>query len=164
MLTNIESLYVIAVLSFFFAFGFMVLKQWSEYEDHRKVHADDDPASKAYRDANRFAVVPYLIIPLIFVAMSVIAGLFAVDYAASVGWLNGSEGIAIWCIIASVVIYAVADYGLVSKVGDAAYFRFIESKVFQTVVELRWEDLTADEQQAVMEGKSIKQIMKERKA
>jgi len=145
MLTNIESLYTIAAVSFVFVFGFMLLKQWSEFEDHRKAHADDDPESKAYKDANKFAVVPYFVIPAVFAVLATIAGMFAVDYAVSAGWLNGSEGIAICCIVVSVVIYAIADYGLVSKVGDAAYFRFIESKVFQTAVSINWEDLTEDE-------------------
>ena len=154
MLANIPELILTAVICVCFTIGYAVLVQYSRYTAHKKAHFNDDDADKVAM-ASKFAFVPYLIIPVIFCGLSVFCGLAAVDYAVSVDWITGAEGAAIWAVAASVAIYIVADFKLVSHVGDAVYFDTIESKFHQAVV----QDLTDDEVKAAVE-----QYMKNRKA
>lgn len=154
MLANIPELILTAVICACFTIGYAVLVQYSRYTAHKKAHFNDDDADKVAM-ASKFAFVPYLIIPVIFCGLSVFCGLAAVDYAVSVDWITGAEGVAIWAVAASVAIYIVADFKLVSHVGDAVYFDTIESKFHQAVV----QDLTDDEVKAAVE-----QYMKNRKA
>ena len=154
MLANIPELILTAVICACFTIGYAVLVQYSRYTAHKKAHFNDDDADKVAM-ASKFAFVPYLIIPVIFCGLSVFCGLAAVDYAVSVDWITGAEGAAIWAVAASVAIYIVADFKLVSHVGDAVYFDTIESKFHQAVV----QDLTDDEVKAAVE-----QYMKNRKA
>lgn len=163
MLANIEPLCIIAAMAFGFVFTIMCCVQWSAYEDHRKKHAADDPESKSFRDANRFSVVPYFMIPLAFCVLAVAIGMFIGDYTVSSGIVRGSEGIAICVVGASIVAYVIMDYGIVSRVGDAAYFRFIESAIVKAVVRIDPEDLTDDERDALLTGRmTLKQILKAR--
>lgn len=147
MLAHIPELLLTALIAVCFTVGYAVLVQYSRYTAHKKAHFDDDDPDKVAM-ASKFAVVPYLIIPLIFCGISVVCSLFAVDYAASSGYVNDAEGIAVWTVAAAVAVYLILDYKLVSHVGDAVYFDTIESKFQQAVA----ADLTDDEvKQAVAE-------------
>jgi hypothetical protein len=129
-----------AVICVCFTIGYALLVQYSRYTAHKKAHFNDDDADKVAM-ASKFAVVPYMIIPVIFCGLSVFCGLAAVDYALSVDWITGAEGAAIWSVAASAAIYILADFNLVRHVGDALYFDTIESKFHQAAV----QDLTDDE-------------------
>ena len=154
MLANIPELILTAVICVCFTIGYAVLVQYSRYTAHKKAHFNDDDTDKVAM-ASKFAFIPYMIIPVIFCGLAVFCGLAAVDYALSVDWITGAEGAAIWAVAASVGIYILADFKLVSHVGDAVYFDIIESKFHQAVV----QDLTDDEVKAAVE-----QYMKNRKA
>ena len=147
MLAHIPDLFLTAMIAMCFTVGYAVLVQYSRYTAHKKAHfSDDDPDKVAM--ASKFAIVPYLIIPLIFCGLSVFCSLFAVDYAVYSGYIIGAEGIDIWTVVAAVAAYLILDFKLVSHVGDAVYFDTIESKFHQAVV----QDLTDDEvKQAVAE-------------
>ena len=140
MLANIPELILTAVICACFTIGYAVLVQYSRYTAHKKAHFGDDDDDKVAM-ASRFAVVPYLIIPVIFCGLSVFCGLAAVDYALSLDWISGAEGAAVYSVAASVIIYILADFKLVRHVGDAVYFDTIESKFHQAAV----PDLTDDE-------------------
>ncbi len=134
-----------AVIAACFTIGYAVLVQYSRYTTHKKAHfTDDDPDKVAM--ASKFAIVPYMIIPLIFCGLSVFCSLFAVDYAVYAGYVSGAEGIAMWTVAAAVAIYILADYNLVRHVGDAVYFDTIESRFHQAVA----ADLTDDEVKAAV--------------
>ena len=153
MLENIPELLMTAVICVCFTIGYAMLVQYSRFAAHKKAHADDDDDKVIM--ASHFAIVPYMIIPIIFCGLSVFCGLAAVDYAMSVDWITGAEGAVIWSVAASIAIYIMADYNLVRHVGDAVYFDTIESKFHQSVA----PDLSDDEvKQAVADW-----LMKTRK-
>lgn len=154
MLAHIPELLMTALIAACFTAGYAVLVQYSRYTAHKKAHFDDDDPDKVAM-ASQFAVVPYLIIPLIFCGISVFCSLFAVDYAASSGYVNDAEGIAVWTVAAAVAVYLILDYKLVSHVGDAVYFDTIESKFHQAVADL----ITDDEVKA-----AVAEYLKNRKA
>lgn len=144
-----------ALIAACFTVGYAVLVQYSRYTAHRKAHFDDDDPDKVAM-ASKFAVVPYLIIPLMFCGISVFCSLFAVDYAASSGYIAGAEGIAVWAVAVAVAVYLILDYKLVSHVGDAVYFDTIESKFHNVAVQ---DLITDDEVKAV-----VAEYLKNRKA
>ena len=155
MFDNIPELLMTAVICVCFTIGYAMLVQYSRFAAHKKAHADDDDDDKVIM-ASHFAIVPYMIIPIIFCGLSVFCGLAAVDYAMSADWITGAEGATIWSVAASTAIYIMADYNLVRHVGDAVYFDTIESKFHQSVA----PDLSDDEvKQAVADW-----LMKNRKA
>lgn len=154
MLAHIPDLLLTAAIAACFTVGYAVLVQYSRYTAHKKLHFnDDDPDTVAM--ASKFAVVPYLIIPLIFCGLSVFCSLFAVDYAFYAGYVTGTEGVAGLTVMVAVIIYLLADFKLVSHVGDAVYFDTIESKFHQAAV----QDLTDDEVKA-----AVAEYLKNRKA
>ena len=155
MLTHIPELFPTALIAACFAVGYAVLVQYSRYTAHRKAHFDDDDPDKVAM-ASKFAVVPYLIIPLIFCGISVFCSLFAVDYAASSGYVTDAEGIAVWTVAVAVAVYLILDFKLVSHVGDAVYFDTIESKFHQGVT----ADLITDDEVKA----AVAEYLKNRKA
>ena len=154
MLAHIPDLFLTALIAVCFTVGYAVLVQYSRYTAHKKAHFNDDDPDKVAM-ASKFAIVPYLIIPFIFCGLSVFCSLFAVDYAVYAGYVTGTEGIAGLTVMVAVIIYILADFKLVSHVGDAVYFDTIESRFHQAAV----QDLTDDEVKAAVE-----QYMKNRKA
>ena len=127
MLSNIDELLIVAAIAVCFTAGYAMLVQYSRYTAHKKAHwKDEDPDKVAM--SSRFAVIPYMIIPLVFVGLSVFCGLTAADYAFAAGWMKSDIGIPIWSAAASLAVYILADYGLVRHVGDAVYFDTIESR------------------------------------
>lgn len=154
MLAHIPDLFLTALIAVCFTVGYAVLVQYSRYTAHKKLHFNDDDPDRVAM-ASKFAVVPYLIIPLIFCSLSVFCSLFAVDYAVYSGYITGAEGIAMWTVAAAVAVYLILDFKLVSHVGDAVYFDTIESKFHQAAV----QDLTDDEVKA-----AVAEYLKNRKA
>lgn len=128
-----------ALIALCFTAGYAVLVQYSRYTAHKKAHFDDDDPDKVAM-ASKFAIVPYLIIPLIFCGISVCCSLFGVDYAANSGYVTDAEGIAVWTVAVAVAVYLILDYKLVSHVGDAVYFDTIESKFQQGIADLITDD------------------------
>ena len=144
-----------ALIAACFTVGYAVLVQYSRYTAHKKAHFDDDDTDKVAM-ASQFAAVPYLIIPLIFCGISVFCSLFAVDYAASSGYVTDAEGIAVWTVAVAVAVYLILDFKLVSHVGDAVYFDTIESKFHQGVT----ADLITDDEVKA----AVAEYLKNRKA
>lgn len=145
-----------ALIAVCFTVGYAVLVQYSRYTAHKKAHFDDDDPDKVAMASN-FAVVPYLIIPLIFCGISVLCSLFAVDYAVCSGYITDTEGIAVWTVAVAVAVYLILDFKLVSHVGDAVYFDTIESRFHQAAVAA--DIITDDEVKA-----AVAEYLKNRKA
>lgn len=144
-----------AVIAACFTVGYAVLVQYSRYTAHKKLHFNDDDPDKVAMASN-FAVVPYLIIPLIFCGISVLCSLFAVDYAVCSGYITDTEGIAVWTVAVAVAVYLILDFKLVSHVGDAVYFDTIESKFHNVVA----QDLITDDEVKA----AVAEYLKNRKA
>lgn len=135
MLSNIDSLYVVLGLSFLVAFACMSLVQYSRFVEHMKAHADDDKESVEYRLAQKFAFVPYLLIPALFVVICTVIGAIVADTAVYMGYIHGAQFTAIVAVAATVVLFALADFYLISKIGDAAYYLTVEKKAFLAVAQ-----------------------------
>lgn len=101
--------------------------QYSRYVMHKKKHVNDEKYDEP------FAIVPYFIVPILFGALSVIGGLWIGDYLAIKGYLIGVEEIIAISTVASVIVYGVLDYYIVSHVGDAVYFQTIEADMVKSV-------------------------------
>ena len=155
MLAHIPELLLTALIAVCFTVGYAVLVQYSRYVAHKKAHFDDDDPDKVAM-ASKFAALPYLIIPLIFCGISVVCSLFAVDYAASSGYVTDGEGIAVWTVAVAVAVYLILDFKLVSHVGDAVYFDTIESRFHQGVT----ADLITDDEVKA----AVAEYLKNRKA
>lgn len=144
-MAHIPDLLPTALIAVCFTVGYAVLVQYSRYTAHKKLHFNDDDDDKVAM-SSKFAIVPYLIIPLIFCGLSVFCSLFAVDYAVYAGYVTGTEGVTGLTVMVAVIIYLLSDYNLVRHVGDAVYFDTIESKFHQGVR----KDLTDDEVKAAV--------------
>lgn len=154
MLTNIENIHIVAVIAAAFVTGLMLCIQWSLFEDHRKAHFDDAD-EHAVKLASSFAVVPYLLIPAVFVALSVVIGIFTADYLASCNYVSGQSGICLVATAVSIAAYAILDHTVVGHLGDAVYFRTIESRIVETVT-VKWDDLTDEEKDAAIKAATRK--------
>lgn len=103
------------------------LTQWSQYVAHQKKHAEDELGTE------KFAVIPYLIIPILGAVVTTLISALIVDIAIGRGYLIGNEEIAAATLILNVALYCLADYYLIGHVGDATYYKTIEAKVADTV-------------------------------
>lgn len=127
MLTNIPELEIIAAIAVVAVLLVMSCVQYSRFVEHKKKHKDDEYGTE------KFAVVPYLVIPVFGAVVSVCLALFVTDYAVMKGWIDTVQWIAVVNAFIAVVIYALADNYLIGHLGQAVYYETIESKVADTV-------------------------------
>ena len=126
-INNVSAMCAVAVI------GWIGLIQYSKYVQHIK--ANIDASETKFKQAKEFAFIPYLIIPVIFGAISVFAGLWVADYTAVRGYFAGAEEIAVIAIVASIIVNCILSKYLVNHIGDAVYFATIENKVAKAVEE-----------------------------
>lgn len=100
--------------------------QYSRYVMHKKKHVNDEKYEEP------FAIVPYFIVPVLFGALSVIGGLWIGDYLTIKEYLAGTEEVLAVTTVASVIVYGILDYYIVSHVGDAVYFETIEADMVKS--------------------------------
>lgn len=134
MFDNIENIQIVIAVAAVFVVAYMALVQYSRYVAHKKKHMNDSDEDIVTM-ANTFAVIPYAVIPFLFAAGAVFAGLVLTDYAVGRMWVDACVGPMIAAPIFTIAVYILMDIGLVKHVGDAVYFDTIESKFRSTVVE-----------------------------
>lgn len=133
MFENIPEIYQVIAMCAVVVIAWIGVIQYSEFTQHIKKNIGAPEAK--LKQAQEFAVIPYLVIPVLFGAVSVIGGLFITDYAIVHGYVAGTEEICACAIIASVVANCILDKGIVSHIGDTVYFRTIENKVVKKAEE-----------------------------
>lgn len=126
MFESIPEIELVIAIAFLVTTGWLACVQWSEFQAHNKKHAGDTDTD------TKFAVVPYFLIPMIGAGIAVFASLFVTDYLIIHGYISGVEEIAFTTSVVSVAIYMILDYLIISHVGDATYYRTIESKVYKS--------------------------------
>lgn len=125
MFANIDNIYVAIACAFVTVFAWLAIVQYSRY---RLDKHEDAPREE---NAPKFAVVPYLLIPLVWGAVAVGVGLYAVNLAAGHYTLS-QEDIIFAGAVASVLVYAVLDLKVVSMTGDAKYFADLEREALKS--------------------------------
>ena len=124
MLENISDVPYVIGIAFLAVLFCIAMTQWSAFVAHRKKHKDDELGSE------KFAVIPYLAIPLLGALITTILAAVGVDVAIGHGYITGdTEEITLITVIADIILWCLADYYLVSHIGDAVYYQTIESKV-----------------------------------
>lgn len=124
MFESIPEIELVIAIAFLVTTGWLACVQWSEFQAHNKKHGGDTDT--------KFAVVPYFLIPMIGAGIAVFASLFVADYLIIHDYIAGVEEIAFTTSVVSVAIYMILDYLVISHVGDATYYRTIESKVYKS--------------------------------
>ena len=127
MFGNIPEIYICVAFASLAVVVWMAITQWSEFVDHQKSTTHDKDA------AEKFAVVPYLLIPLLGCAISVLGALWCGDWLNCHGYVSGAEETCGVTVGVAVVIYCLVDKYLLAELGNSTYFKTIESKVADTV-------------------------------
>lgn len=138
MFANIESaadIYVAAAVAFFAAFLWMVCLEWSRFVEHKKVHAGDE-AGEAKEICDKFAIIPYFVIPLLWVAAATGIALYATDIAVGRALVGSGSEVYAASVAISVVAFIILDYAIARRVGNAAFFETIEKMVYTKSAEL----------------------------
>lgn len=143
MFTMINEIHWVAAISMSVVAVWIMCKQYSKYVSHKKAHVADEADSIPFKLANSFAVFPYMVIPLVFGALSVLASLFVTDWALAHAYIGGVEETVALAVVVSLLIYFACDLGLVAHLGDSVYFETVELKAFQHAVD------AAEESEAV---------------
>ena len=123
MFENILEKEIVIGIAFVAVLLLLGLTQWSQYVQHQKKHAEDDLGTE------KFAIIPYLVIPILGAVVTTLVSALAVDIAIGRGYITGTEEIAVAMLALDVVLYCLADYYLLGHVGDATYYKTIEAKV-----------------------------------
>lgn len=124
LLENINDKFLVLGISFLAVLFCIAMTQWSAYVTHKKKHAEDELGTE------KFAVIPYLVVPLLGALVTTILAALGVDIAIGHGYICGdTEDITVVTVIFDIILWCLADYYLVSHVGDAVYYQTIESKV-----------------------------------
>lgn len=131
MFANIPELLPVVVLAAVFVISLIGVIQYSRYEAHRKAHIQDPEGSDSFRLATKFSAVPYLIVPVMFGAVSILSALFLTDILAGRGYIQAGE-ITYAAVAASIILYLITDKLVVRQCGNAVYFDTVEDKLFQT--------------------------------
>lgn len=133
MFAHIPEINIVIAMCAVAVIGWIGLIQYSKYVQHIKANVDAPEAKQ--KQAKEFAFIPYLIIPVIFGAISVFAGLWVADYTAVKGYFAGAEEITAIAITASIIVNCILAKYLVNHIGDAVYFATIENKVAKVAEE-----------------------------
>lgn len=133
MFEHIPEINIVIAMCAVAVIGWIGLIQYSKYVQHIKANVDAPEAKQ--EQAKEFAFIPYLIIPVIFGAISVFAGLWVADCTAVKGYFAGAEEITAIAITASIIVNCILAKYLVNHIGDAVYFATIENKVAKVAEE-----------------------------
>ena len=125
MLDNIDNLYLAVACAFATVIAWIGIVQYS-----RKVLDDTEDASHD-SEKPKFALIPYLVIPIIWGAVAVGLGLYAGNFLIGRYGLASEDGLVL-CAGLSLLIYMVLDWKVVSMCGDAKYFLDLEKEAVKS--------------------------------
>lgn len=127
MLTNIMHIEIAACIVAGVLVALLLTMQYSRFVSHKKKHFGDED-ERAVALASKFAVLPYLVIPMLFAGLITFGALVCADLSIARGWVETDVGAICVALIVAVTVYAFADRYVIGHIGDAVYFESVESK------------------------------------